>query len=123
MGFLKPSYVPDGYTVAAISQSVTSGSSGNSSKVTVRYSGPATGNATSSLSIEQTQGGPGLQEAPSGATKVDVNGATGYETTLSAVHVLSWQAPGSGAGGAVGVVLRSPSLSFEELLKVARSMK
>ncbi len=122
-GFLKPSYVPDGYVPAAISQSVTSGSAGNSSKITVRYNGPAGSATTPYLSIEQTQGGSQSQEPPANATQVDVNGATAYETTSQGVRAVSWQTQASAGGNGVGVVLRSADLSFDELLKVARSMQ
>ncbi len=122
-GFLKPSYVPDGYVPAAVSQSVTSGSAGNSSKITVRYDGPSSGGSTPYLSIEQTRGVAQAQAPPAGATQVEVNGAVAYESTSQGVRVVSWQAPATGAGDGLGVALRSADLSFDELLKVARSMQ
>ncbi|HEX5368657.1 MAG TPA: DUF2092 domain-containing protein [Dehalococcoidia bacterium] len=125
-GFLKPSYLPAGYVPAAVSQSVTSGGAGNTSKITVRFNGPSSGGgSTPSLSVEQTRGASqtGAQEPSPGSTQVDVNGAAAYEYTADGVRIVSWQTQPRAASAGESVVLRSADLSFDELLKVARSMR
>lgn len=120
-GFLQPNYVPDGYQAAVLSQAMTSGGTGTSTRIIVRYNGaPTSGNASPYLIIEQTEGVG--QEPPSGDKQVDVNGATAYVAEDGGVRTLSWQVPTSASSEGLSVELKSNALSADELLRIARSM-
>ncbi len=121
-GFLMPSYVPDGYQAAVLSQAMTSGGTGTNVRIIVRYNGALTStNASPYLLIQQTGGLE--QETSSSGKQLDVNGATAYEDGSGDVLVLSWQMPPNGSSDGLSVVLMSNALSEDDLLKVARSMR
>jgi outer membrane lipoprotein-sorting protein len=121
-GFLRPAYVPDGYVAAVIGQSVVAGGGGSITTVTVRFYGPRAAGADTVgyMVIEQTLGG--QLQRPADSQEADVNGAPGYRSEAGGRKTLAWTVP-TPTGAGVVVSLTSNVLGFDELLKVAKSMK
>jgi outer membrane lipoprotein-sorting protein len=110
-GFLVPSYLPAGY--------VTKGSGANSSMSRTRSYwitlGPSR-DAPETLRVEQQFRAGGLAAPPLNSTTVDVAGRPGYRTTTGSEEVLV-----VGFGDVI-VTLKSTTLPFEELHRIAASM-
>jgi outer membrane lipoprotein-sorting protein len=112
-GFLTPSYLPAG--LATIGQESTSSAGGATTFHSVRLAKGRPGPTV--LTIEQQMRAGGLPQSLRTGTPASVNGNEGFRSRNGEEEQLVW------SKGDVAVTLRSASLSFEELLRVAESMR
>ena len=109
-GFLVPSYIPTGYVLR---NAGSTESAGRISQIQ-RTFGPRGSSAEVEMRQQFRVGGP---LAPLMGTPVTVGGSSGVRSTTGDTNMISW------TKGDVTVTLSSSDLPFEELVRIAESMR
>jgi hypothetical protein len=110
-GFLAVPYVPPGYITVGSGSSQQTGGRTTSTRVSLGIEREA------SLFIEQQyRAGGGLPGMPAAGTPVRVNGHEGFRTKANGEERLVW------SDGDIIVTIRSSTLPFDELMRIAEAM-